>query len=114
MPALSLLAEGRGLARPAGKRVTQSSRSVDQPDHVRDDYIAGHEAKARPSTREERLAVAKYDGVNVEPILIDQAKIGQAVRQAGSGDFDLPGVLGLQCPYHRLDVIGDKGGVRTD
>ena len=47
-------------------------------------------------------------------ILINKTKIGQASRQVWSGDFDLPSEFGLQLPYHRLDVIGDKGGVRAD
>jgi hypothetical protein len=52
--------------------------------------------------------------VEVESILIDEAKVGQASRQIWSGGFDLPSELSLQSPYHRLDVIGDKGGVRAD
>ena len=52
--------------------------------------------------------------MEVESILIDETKIGQASRQLWSGDFDLPSELGLQSSYHSRDVIGEKDGVRAD
>jgi hypothetical protein len=36
------------------------------------------------------LAVAEHDGVQVDLILIDQAKFSEAVRQVRASNFDLP------------------------
>ena len=58
--------------------------------------------------------MTKHDGVEVEPILIDKTKVGQASRQVWSGDFNLPNELSLQPAYHRLEVILDKRGVGAD
>ena len=52
-------------------------------------------AERRPGPGEIGLAVTKHDGVQVDSILIDQAKFGQAVRQVGASNFDLPVALGL-------------------
>ena len=56
----------------------------------------------------------KHDGVEVESILINKTKIGQASRQVWSGDVNLACALSLQPPYHRLEVIPDKRGVGAD
>ena len=56
----------------------------------------GHKAERRPGSGEIRLAVTKHDGVQVDSILIDQAKFGEASRQVWAGNFDLPVALGLQ------------------
>ena len=76
--------------------------------------IAGHKAERRPGAGEEWLAATQHDGVEVESILIDKTKIGQASRQFWSGDFNLPDALSLQPPYHRLEVIPDERGVGAD
>jgi hypothetical protein len=55
-----------------------------------------HKAERRPGPGEIWLAVAKHDGVQVDSILIDQAKFGQAVRQARAGNFDLPVAPGIR------------------
>ena len=92
-------------------RVARSSRNVRQPNRVLADQIAGHKAEQWSGAGEEWLAATEHDGVEVEPILIDETKVGQASRQVWSGDGNLPGALGLQPPYHRLEVITDKCGV---
>ena len=40
----------------------------------------GHQAEPRPGSGEIWLAVTKHDRVQVDSILIDQAKFGEAVR----------------------------------
>ena len=77
------------IARYAG----ESSRDVGQPDHVLANPIMGRKAERRPGSREIGLAVAKHDGVQVDPILIDQAKFGEASRQVRASNFDLPVAL---------------------
>jgi hypothetical protein len=42
------------------------------------------------------LAVAKHDGVQVDPVVVNQAKLGEASRQIRAGDLDLLVLLGLQ------------------
>jgi len=58
----------------------RSSRNVDQPDHILANPIIRDKAERRPRSGEVWLAVTKHDGVQVDPILIDQAKLGEAVR----------------------------------
>src|SRR5690348_3960134 len=95
-------------------RTSQSSGNVRQPDHVRDDQIARDKAEPRPGTREKWLAVTQHDGMDIEPILVNEAEVAQASRQLRPGNFDLAGELGLQPSYYRLDVIRDQRGVRAD
>ncbi len=49
-----------------------------------------HEAERRPGPGEIGLAVTKHDGVQVDSILIDQAKLGEALRQVRASNFNLP------------------------
>src|SRR4051794_11781660 len=58
------------------RRVAELSRNVGQPDHILGNPIICHEAERRPGSGEIWLAVAKHDGVQVDSILIDQAKFG--------------------------------------
>jgi hypothetical protein len=74
----------------------------------------GHEAERRPGSGEIRFAVAKHDGVQVNSILIDQAKFGEAVRQVRASDFDLPVALGLQLADRALEIILNEHGVGPD
>ena len=74
----------------------------------------GHKAERRPRAGEEWLAATKYDGTEVESILINKTKVGQASCQVWSGNVKLPNPLSLQPTYHRLDVILDKCGVGPD
>src|ERR671933_1720977 len=78
------------------RRVARLSRNVGQPDHILANPIMGHKAERRPGSGEIWLSVAKHDGVQVDPILIDQAEFGEASRQGWASNFDLPGALGLQ------------------
>src|SRR6202051_1485697 len=98
---------------PVG-RVPSSCRNVRQPDRVLANWIAGHKAERRPGAGEEWLAATKHEGAEVESILINKTKVGQASRQVWSANFDLPNALSLQPTYHRLDVILDKRGVGPD
>ena len=47
--------------------------------------------------------MTKHDGVQVDSILIDQAKFGEALRQARASNFDLPVPLGLQLVDRALE-----------
>ena len=55
-----------------------------------------HKPERRPGSGEIWLAVTKHDRVQVDSILIDQAKFGEALRQVRASNFDLPVALGLQ------------------
>ena len=76
------------LRSPSGE--SRSSGNVRQPNHVLANSIAGHKAERRPGAGEEWLAATKHDGMEVESILIDETKIGQASCQVWSGNFNLP------------------------
>src|SRR5215510_254023 len=78
------------------RQVARLSRNVGQPDHILANPIISHEAERWPGSGEIWLAVTKHDGVQVDSILIDQAKFGEALRQIRTGNFDLPVALGLQ------------------
>ena len=52
--------------------------------------------------------------MQVDAILIDQAKFGEALRQARASNFDLPAALGLQRADRDLKIILNKPGVGAD
>jgi hypothetical protein len=58
--------------------------------------------------------VTKHDGVQVNSILVDQAKFGQALRQVRASNLDLPVALGLQLADRGLKIILNKPGVGAD
>ena len=60
------------------------------------------------------LAVTKHDRMQVDPILIDQAQLGEAARQLRASDFNLPVALGLQFAHGALEIIRNKAGVGAD
>src|SRR5687768_11344219 len=96
------------------RRVARSSGNIGQPDHILTDPIISHKAERRPGSGEIWLAVTKHDGVQVDSILIDQAKFGEALRQVRASNFDLAVALGLQLADRALEIILDKPGVRAD
>ena len=55
--------------------------------------------------------MTKHDGVQVDSILIDQTKFGEAVRQVRTGNFDLPVALGLQLADRGLKIVRDDDEV---
>ena len=71
-------------------RVARLSWNVRQPNHVLANWIAGHKAERRPGAGEEWRAVTENEGAEVESILINKTKVGQASRQVWSGDVNLP------------------------
>src|ERR1700722_9720358 len=95
-------------------RVARLSRIVGHPISIPANAVAGHKAEPRPGAGEERLAMTKHDGMDVESILINQTKVGQAPCQVWSGYADLPFQLSLQPADHRLEVILDECGVGSD
>jgi hypothetical protein len=60
------------------------------------------------------VCLTKHDGVQVDAILIDQAKFGEAFRQVRASNFDLPVALGLQLADRALKIILNKPGVGAD
>src|SRR5262245_65685550 len=88
--------------------------NVGQPDRVLADQVAGHKPERRPRAREEWLAVTKHDGAEVESILINKTKLGQASRQVWSANSNLACERILQPAYHHLYVIIDKHGDWAD
>src|SRR6187397_1804313 len=76
--------------------------------------IVSHKAERRPGSGEIWLAVTKHDGVQVDSILIDQAKFGEALRQVRASNFDLPVALGLQLADRALKIVLNKLGVGAD
>jgi hypothetical protein len=74
----------------------------------------GHEAERRPGTGEIGLAVTKHDGMQVDSILIDQAKFGKALRQVRARNLDLPVALGLQRADRARKICPNKPGVGAD
>src|SRR6476659_9171285 len=87
------------------RRVARSSRNVGQPDHIIANPINSQKTERRPGSGEIWVAVTKHDGVQVDAILIDQAKFGEALRQGRASNFDLPVALGLQLADRGLKII---------
>src|SRR5579859_1652607 len=63
-----------------------SGRDTGQPDRVLADTIAGDDAERWPGAGKVRLAAAQHEGAEVETVLVDQAKVGEARRQRGPRD----------------------------
>ena len=61
------------------RRVARLSRNVGQPDHILANPIMSHKAERRPGPGKIWLAMTKHDGMQVDSILIDQAKFGEAL-----------------------------------
>jgi hypothetical protein len=57
-------------------RVPRLSRNIGQSDHSLVDPVISHKAEWRPGAGKVWLAVTKDDGMQVDSILIDQAKFG--------------------------------------
>src|SRR5262245_45713764 len=76
-------------ARSVG-RIARLSRNVRQPDHHLANYIAGHKAKRRSGAGEEWRATTKHDRVEIQSILIDKTKVGQASCQVWPCNINLP------------------------
>src|SRR5262245_45773655 len=96
------------------RRVARLSRNVGQPDHILANPVISHKAERRPGSGEIWFAVTKDDEVQVDSILIDQAKFGEALRQVRASNFDLPVALGLQLADRALKIILNKSGVGAD
>src|ERR687897_1388426 len=93
------------------RRVARLSRNVGQPDHILANPVMSHQAERRPGSGEIWFAVTKHDGMQVDSILIDQAKFGEALRQVRASNFDLPVALGLQLADRALKIILNKPGI---
>ena len=91
-----------------------TKRDVGQPDRVLAYPIARHEMERRPGAGKEWLAATKHDGMEVKPIFINQAKLGQTPGQLRSGDFDLAVEPGLQPAHRPLEVALEECGVGSD
>src|SRR5262249_5844631 len=88
--------------------------NVRQPNHILANSFAVHKAERRPGADEEWLPMTKHDGMEVESILINQTKIGQAPCQVLSGNVNLPVQLSRQPAYRRLEVILDESDCGAD
>src|SRR5690349_15628696 len=49
--------------------------------------------------------------MEVDPIFVDQAKVGQALRKDRSANLNLSGNFGLQLADRRFEVSVNQGGV---
>jgi hypothetical protein len=92
----------------------QSGRYVGQPDCLLSDPLARHEAKRRPRSSEEGVATAKHHGMEVELVLVDEAKLGQAACKDRAANIDLAADLGFDPSYCRLEIVRDKRGVGSN
>src|SRR5262245_14869272 len=59
-----------------------SNRDVGQPDHILVHQIVRRQMERRAWSGEVRLALAEHDRMQVDPILVDEAKLAEAVRQS--------------------------------
>src|SRR5262245_66325888 len=92
---------------PVG-RLASLSRNVRQPNCVLANWIAAHKAEWRPGAGEEGLAATQHDGVEIEAILINNTKVGQASRKVWSADSLSDGRYSL-----KADVFGANAGVHS-
>src|SRR5262245_39602782 len=96
------------------RRVARLSRNVGQPDHILANPITSHKTERRPGPGEIWLSVTKHDRVQVDSILVDQSKFGEALRQVRASNFDLPVALSFQLTDRALKIILNEPGVGAD
>ena len=94
--------------------VARLARNVGQPDDILANPVMSHEAERRPGPGEIGFAVTKHNRVQVDSVLIDQARFGEAFRQGWASNFDLPRAFGLQRADRAPKIILNKPGVGTD
>src|SRR5262245_5633152 len=82
--------------RPVQRAVARLSRHVGQSDDSLANPIMSREAERRTGPGKIWPAATEHDRVQVDPILVDQAKFGQALRQVRAGNFDLSVALRLE------------------
>ena len=58
--------------------------------------------------------MTKHDGVQVDSILVDQAKFGEALGQFRARNFDLTVAFGLQFADRTFKIIFNDLGVEAD
>src|SRR5262245_20694727 len=90
------------------------NRNVGQPNHILANPVTSHKAERRPGSGEVWFAVTKHERVQVDSILIYEAKFGEAVRQVRASYFDLSVLLGLQLADRALKIILNKPRVGAD
>lgn len=73
-----------------------------------------HQAEPRPGAGEIGVAVTQYDRVQVNPILVDQAKFSEAVRQDRASHFDLAIVLSLQLAHRARKITVYEPSIGAD
>ena len=71
-------------------------------------------AERRSGSGEIWLAVTQHDGVQVDAVLIDQAKFSEALRQVRASNFYLSVALGLQLAYRAFEITPYERGIGTD
>src|SRR4029450_6992302 len=76
--------------------------------------VMSEQVERRRGAGEICLAATKHDGVQVDSILIDQAKFGDASRQVRASNFNLPVALSLQLTDRALKILFNKRGVGAD
>src|SRR5579883_3442328 len=86
----AFLLSREGCSHNSGARRARLSRKVRQPNYVLGNSIADHKAERRPGAGEERLATTEHDRVEVDSILVNKTKVGQATCQDWSGNFNFP------------------------
>src|SRR5215470_17779288 len=91
-----------------------SGWDIRQSNRILANGIGGNKAERRPWAGKEWLAATEHDGVDVKSILINQAKVGQALCQLRSGNGNLANEPGLQTAHHPLDVIRNKRRIGAD
>ena len=94
-PCHGSLIQRPNVARDLREVVGSPGRNVSQPDHILANPIVRHQAERRPRSSEVWLSVTQYDGVQIDSILVDQAKLGETSREVRTSHLYLPVVLGL-------------------
>src|SRR5687768_18426134 len=92
----------------------RSGGNVGQSEYVFADPVMADQAERGAGGGELGGAAAKHHRMQVDAILIDQAKVGEAVRQRGAGNFDLAVALGLQLADLAVEIAVDQRGVGAD
>jgi len=83
----------------------RSRRDVRQQNRVLGDGVGRDKAERRSGTGEVRLAAAKDERANVEPVLVDKTEIGEARRQLRARNVDLAFDVRIQPTHEGFDAV---------
>lgn len=87
---------------------------VSKADHVWADTVCRGEAEAGARAGEIGLAPAEDDGVEVDPVFVNETKLREAVGKLRTGDFHITIQPVFEVSHRGFQIIRNECGARAD